>query len=212
MKRCPTCNKSYTDDNLSFCPSDGTPLITDQPLGYDPQATIMATPPKVTSPTSGPFGSDQPGAGGDWPSQSPAQNDWASQTPAQAPPQTDWPSAPPPAPSDWGSPSAYQPGSQPMGSGGFATPPPPPFPGAAGKDKTLAIWSLVLGILSLFCFGIVTGPIAIVLGVMALNKEKNDPARYGGGKGLAYAGIGIGAFAVLLTLLFLLIALAGGFR
>jgi len=27
MKRCPTCNKTYTDRNLSFCIDDGTPLL-----------------------------------------------------------------------------------------------------------------------------------------------------------------------------------------
>ena len=27
MKRCPTCNKTFTDRNLSFCIEDGTPLI-----------------------------------------------------------------------------------------------------------------------------------------------------------------------------------------
>jgi hypothetical protein len=27
MKRCPTCNRTYTDANLSFCIDDGTPLI-----------------------------------------------------------------------------------------------------------------------------------------------------------------------------------------
>ena len=27
MKRCPTCNKTFTDQNLSFCTDDGTPLI-----------------------------------------------------------------------------------------------------------------------------------------------------------------------------------------
>src|SRR5215510_7396672 len=26
MKRCPTCNKTYTEENLSFCIDDGTPL------------------------------------------------------------------------------------------------------------------------------------------------------------------------------------------
>jgi Domain of unknown function (DUF4440) len=28
MKRCPTCNRTFTDRNLSFCTEDGTPLIT----------------------------------------------------------------------------------------------------------------------------------------------------------------------------------------
>ena len=27
MKRCPTCNKTFTDPNLSFCTDDGTPLV-----------------------------------------------------------------------------------------------------------------------------------------------------------------------------------------
>jgi hypothetical protein len=99
-----------------------------------------------------------------------------------------------------------------MGGTGWQAPPPPPFPGGGGQQRTLAVVSLVLGILSLFCFGIITGPIAIVLGVMALNKEKNEPAVYGGGKGMAYAGIALGAISVVLTILFILIAIAGGFR
>jgi Domain of unknown function (DUF4440) len=28
MKRCPTCNRTFTDQNLSFCIEDGTPLTT----------------------------------------------------------------------------------------------------------------------------------------------------------------------------------------
>jgi Domain of unknown function (DUF4440) len=28
MKRCPTCNRTYTEQNLSFCIEDGTPLTT----------------------------------------------------------------------------------------------------------------------------------------------------------------------------------------
>src|SRR5437867_1688579 len=27
MKRCPTCNKTFTDQNLSYCVDDGTPLV-----------------------------------------------------------------------------------------------------------------------------------------------------------------------------------------
>lgn len=190
MKSCPNCQRTYDDDALSFCPNDGTPLVTSAPpSSFDPQATILASPPKVTNP-SGPF---------DQPSSQPG-SDWSSQTPS--------------APSDWGSPqpSGYQPIAPPSGGTGFQMPPPPPFPGAVGGQKTLAIWSLVLGILSLFCFGIVTGPIAIVLGIMALNKEKNEPAVYSGGKGLAYGGIALGAISVVLTILFILIAIAGGFR
>jgi len=39
MKRCPTCNRTYTDTSLNFCLEDGTPLTADAPP-VDPNATI----------------------------------------------------------------------------------------------------------------------------------------------------------------------------
>src|SRR6201988_5497351 len=39
MKRCPTCNRTYTDPALNFCLEDGTPLATDAPP-LDPNQTI----------------------------------------------------------------------------------------------------------------------------------------------------------------------------
>jgi len=39
MKRCPTCNRTYTDTSLNFCLEDGTPLAVDAPP-IDPNATI----------------------------------------------------------------------------------------------------------------------------------------------------------------------------
>src|SRR5689334_11613589 len=39
MKRCPTCNRTYTDLSLNFCLEDGTPLTSDFP-GADPNATM----------------------------------------------------------------------------------------------------------------------------------------------------------------------------
>ena len=39
MKRCPTCNRTYTDLSLNFCLEDGTPLAADAPP-VDPNATI----------------------------------------------------------------------------------------------------------------------------------------------------------------------------
>jgi len=45
--RCPSCNQVYTDETLSFCPNDGTPLIKDAPSSYDPQATMIAQPPPM---------------------------------------------------------------------------------------------------------------------------------------------------------------------
>jgi hypothetical protein len=40
MKRCPTCNRTYTDPSLNFCLEDGTPLAVDGPSAPDPNATI----------------------------------------------------------------------------------------------------------------------------------------------------------------------------
>lgn len=45
MKRCPTCNRSYADNSLSFCLEDGAPLRPD----YDPEATVV-TPPRPPAP------------------------------------------------------------------------------------------------------------------------------------------------------------------
>jgi hypothetical protein len=38
MKRCSTCNRTYTDPNLSFCIDDGTPLTETQP---DDETTVV---------------------------------------------------------------------------------------------------------------------------------------------------------------------------
>jgi hypothetical protein len=44
MKRCPSCNRVYTDESLSFCLDDGGKLVADAPPAQDPQATLMITP------------------------------------------------------------------------------------------------------------------------------------------------------------------------
>jgi hypothetical protein len=44
MKRCPTCNRSYTDDTLRFCLEDGAPLV--QPIeAKGPITALPAVPP-----------------------------------------------------------------------------------------------------------------------------------------------------------------------
>src|SRR5215213_6652259 len=48
MKRCPTCNRTYTDVSLNFCLEDGTPLASGPPAP-DPNATIRYPPPSDTS-------------------------------------------------------------------------------------------------------------------------------------------------------------------
>jgi ketosteroid isomerase-like protein len=39
VKRCPTCNRTFTDRNLSFCTDDGTPLVSVE--AADDEATIL---------------------------------------------------------------------------------------------------------------------------------------------------------------------------
>ena len=41
MKRCPTCNKTFTDRNLSFCIDDGTPLV---PVDDPPDEVTVVSP------------------------------------------------------------------------------------------------------------------------------------------------------------------------
>ncbi|HEX8495125.1 MAG TPA: nuclear transport factor 2 family protein [Pyrinomonadaceae bacterium] len=50
MKRCPSCQSTYTDNSLRFCLSDGTPLVA--VVDDDPQATkISPAPTKANMPT-----------------------------------------------------------------------------------------------------------------------------------------------------------------
>ena len=51
MKRCPQCNRTYTDDGLSFCLDDGSPLtIAGGPPPSGASATVQYPQPRETSP------------------------------------------------------------------------------------------------------------------------------------------------------------------
>ncbi|HYE65157.1 MAG TPA: hypothetical protein VD966_06220 [Pyrinomonadaceae bacterium] len=51
MKRCPTCNRTYTDDALSFCLDDGAPLLSvGNPSSSDPNATVLYPGARETNP------------------------------------------------------------------------------------------------------------------------------------------------------------------
>ena len=54
MKRCPTCNRTYADDTLSFCLQDGAQLEADN----DPEATVIAQPRPPAPPVPGPRASN----------------------------------------------------------------------------------------------------------------------------------------------------------
>jgi hypothetical protein len=53
MKRCPTCQRTYTDDGLSFCLDDGALLVSaggpQPPSGFDPNATLAYPAARDTS-------------------------------------------------------------------------------------------------------------------------------------------------------------------
>ncbi len=95
------------------------------------------------------------------------------------------------------------------------TPFQPPVGGGSGQNNTLAIVSLVLGILSIPCCGfIIFGVAALVTGFMAKSKADQNPNEYGG-RGLALGGIILGAITILLgivaNVLYFLGFIANGF-
>src|ERR1043165_7904554 len=51
MKRCPQCNRTYSDDALSFCLDDGSPLVSaSAPSSFDPGATVQYPQGRDTAP------------------------------------------------------------------------------------------------------------------------------------------------------------------
>lgn len=170
MKRCLTCNRTYEDDALSFCLTDGSALIKDEPGAGSFDPTPATAPPPAP--------------------------DWSTPpTPAVPSSQSSWSPVglPPQAPSPgWGS-------NYPTPPGGYAI---------QKKEQGLAIASLVCGILSFLCCSVFTGIPAIVLGIMAINKEKTDPDRYTG-KGMAIGGIVLGAVSILILGVYGILVIAG---
>jgi hypothetical protein len=71
------------------------------------------------------------------------------------------------------------------------------------KADGFAITSLVVGIVSIFFAGIILGVVAVVFGLIALNRIRKDPERRNG-KGFAIAGIATGAVGLVGALIILL--------
>lgn len=136
--------------------------------------------------------------------------------PGEPNPSTNDPQNPPPPagePPSYGSapppPGAYPP----PPAGGYPPPPggyPPPAPGGYGaplESNKKALWSMITGIISLFCCGVVLGPVAIVLS----NQAKSEIAATGGvqsGAGQAKAGFILGIIGIVGWVLFLLVRLS----
>ena len=81
----------------------------------------------------------------------------------------------------------------------------PPSMSRTPATSALAIWSLVLGVLS-FCGACITGVPAVILGILALVRINKSPAALKG-QGLAIAGLVTGAIGTLLTFIILAMAL-----
>jgi hypothetical protein len=90
-----------------------------------------------------------------------------------------------------------------------APPLPPSHPGApptpAGTNQ-MAVWSMVTGIFSLLCCQFYVGVVSIILGAVALSQLKQNPQQ--GGRGFAIAGIVLGAVAVLMFVISVIVILS----
>ncbi len=88
----------------------------------------------------------------------------------------------------------------------YDTPPPPPAGGSpyggpppAKASGSKPVWALVCGIVGLLCFGIILGPVAIILGRQA--QREGQPG------GMAKAGEILGYVDIALFVLWLIIVL-----
>jgi hypothetical protein len=86
-------------------------------------------------------------------------------------------------------------------------PSPPPAIPSQPKTSALAIWSLVLGILSLTCFSIFAAIPGVICGHKALSRIKNAGGALAG-KGLAIAGLITGYAGIAWAIFFIPLMLA----
>lgn len=79
-------------------------------------------------------------------------------------------------------------------------------PGVTLPSEPLAIWSLVLGILSYLCFGPFTALPAVICGHLARTKIRNNPGQ-SQGSGMALAGLILGYIMLAGVVLLVMIAI-----
>lgn len=184
MKRCPTCNKTYSDDSMSFCLEDGAPLLSvggdAPPAGsgsFDPNLTIPFTPPRETSeqgggaPASGAgWGAQGPGSQSGGPSSGFGQqgSQYGSQGGQQGAPQGN----------PYGGPASGQFPPPPTGQQQYAptpswTPQPPPSY-APGAKKSSALPWILGGIALLVVLGVGAAAVIGLLASMGSNTNKNN--------------------------------------
>jgi hypothetical protein len=90
----------------------------------------------------------------------------------------------------------------------------PPAPGtpsqiamapAAAKPNQMALWAMIIGIISLLCCQIL-GPVSIVLGIVALSQIKKNPQQTG--SGFAITGIVLGVLSLIIAVVGIAILVA----
>lgn len=92
----------------------------------------------------------------------------------------------------------------------YTPPPPPPPPGSGGfgyatpRTNQKAQWSMILGILSIVCCGLLAGIPALVLGNSA-RKEIEASRGAQAGAGMAQAGVILGWISIAISLLMLIL-------
>jgi Domain of unknown function (DUF4190) len=157
-------------------------------VSFDPPATPLPTykePEPIVQEPSNPFAPTPFGQASEPVNQQMAQSDWT----------------PPPAPD-----AGWQ--NQQIGQN---TPFQPPVAGGSGQNQTLAIVSLVLGILScLCCVSFITGPAGLITGYIAKGKADTEPNNYGG-RGLALGGMITGAIGTLIGIAAIILNILGAF-
>ena len=111
---------------------------------------------------------------------------------------------PPPPPTPYGGPAAPPPGygAPVQGYGGYGQPPAMPPTGygpMGGTEKNgLGTWALILGILSFFCGGFITGIVAVILGKQSKKAQANGQASNGN---LGQIGMVLGWIAIIISVL-----------
>ena len=172
MKKCPGCDRTYTDEKLKFCVACGGALAAEievEDPSYDPFKTMVAVPRPET------------------------RVEVAAQENVAAYAET-VEDAVNPSWENIGSKIAnVDPGQEP--------------------SQGLAMGAMICGLVGLFC-GVTAflGPLAIILGFIALNKQKADPQLYTG-RNFAIIGIISGLLAtlvLLITVIALIIMLVNG--
>lgn len=202
-------------------PFDASPVASIEPIGSsESEEPSFNESETMIQPPASPHGEPQPF--GATPHQDFAPAAEPEQVPSQEPPPFKEPEPFSPAiavpAQEQQSPAAWTPPPAPDASWqnqeiGSNTPFQPPPAGTGGQNKTLAIVSLVIGIVSALCCSSVflVGIAAIVTGFMAKGKASSNPEEYGG-TGMAWAGIILGGVSLLFGAAYWLLILSGAIK